>query len=319
MSPADAVQRRSDAAVRREYLRHPTGFAFAVAAERQRLDPIANLDPSARHATRHESPHESVVLDHRHQHPERLLRRSGWGRDALEEDIEERRHAAAALSARAGARPRGRDWRRPRARRRDGGEIELFVVRAHGREEVEEFALHLGASVGGNPVAIHLVHDDDGAEALLKRLGEDKLGLRHGTLGGVHEEKAAVDHVEDTLHLAAEIGVAGGVDGVEVHERQGKEVYLELMVMPRSFSRALLSMRRSEAFCPPWDMRVSRSVVLPWSTCAMMAKLRTPVADSAEGGASASSADRAADVEAVNQRCRSGGDQWVPAVERSTS
>ena len=106
---------------------------------------------------------------------------------------------------------------------------------------------------------------------------------------------------------------------LNTQSRQGNDVYLELMVMPRSFSRALLSMRRSEAFCPPWFISVSSSVVLPWSTCAMMAKLRTPVADSAEGGASASSADRAADVEAVNQRCRSGGDQWVPAVERSTS
>ena len=56
-------------------------------------------------------------------------------------------------------------------------------------------------------------------------------------------------------------------------------VFLARMVMPRSFSRTLLSMARSEICCPWPSSRVcwsrpSTRVVLPWSTCEMMAMLR---------------------------------------------
>src|SRR5574340_635291 len=52
------------------------------------------------------------------------------------------------------------------------------------------------------------------------------------------------------------------------------------MVMPRSFSRSLLSMTRSatcwwEANVPAWLSSLSTMVVLPWSTWAMMAILRS--------------------------------------------
>ena len=61
-----------------------------------------------------------------------------------------------------------------------------------------------------------------------------------------------------------------------VTPRHGNEVYLLLIVIPRSFSSALLSMRRSVAtVCAPCFMSVSSSVVFPWSTCAMIAKFLT--------------------------------------------
>ena len=44
---------------------------------------------------------------------------------------------------------------------------------------------------------------------------EHELGLRHRPLGGVDEQEHAVDHAEDALDLAAEVGVAGGVDDVD--------------------------------------------------------------------------------------------------------
>src|SRR5680860_924505 len=56
-------------------------------------------------------------------------------------------------------------------------------------------------------------------------------------------------------------------------------VFLERMVMPRSRSRSLLSMIRSDVISrassvPDWRNRQSTSVVLPWSTCAIIAILR---------------------------------------------
>ena len=54
-----------------------------------------------------------------------------------------------------------------------------------------------------------------GEQAAGQRLADDELGLRQHALGGVHQHDGAVHHVQDALHLAAEIGVAGGVDDVD--------------------------------------------------------------------------------------------------------
>ena len=47
-------------------------------------------------------------------------------------------------------------------------------------------------------------------------LGEHKTGLRHGTLCGIDEQDDAVHHGQHALHLAAEIGMSGGVDDVDL-------------------------------------------------------------------------------------------------------
>jgi hypothetical protein len=43
----------------------------------------------------------------------------------------------------------------------------------------------------------------------------DELGLRHRAFGAVDQQDDPVDHAEDALHLAAEVGVAWGVDDVD--------------------------------------------------------------------------------------------------------
>ena len=63
--------------------------------------------------------------------------------------------------------------------------------------------------------AVHLVDDDDRAQAQLQRLAQHELGLRQRPFGGVAEQDHAVHHREDALDLAAEIGVAGGVHDVD--------------------------------------------------------------------------------------------------------
>ena len=54
-----------------------------------------------------------------------------------------------------------------------------------------------------------------GRRPCFERLGDHELGLRQRPFGGVDQHDGAVDHVEDALHLAAEIGVAGRVDDVD--------------------------------------------------------------------------------------------------------
>ena len=63
--------------------------------------------------------------------------------------------------------------------------------------------------------AVDLVDDDDGLEPHLERLRHHEFGLRQRALGGVDQHQRAVNHVEDALDLAAEIGVARRVDDVD--------------------------------------------------------------------------------------------------------
>ena len=69
----------------------------------------------------------------------------------------------------------------------------------------------VGIGVG----AVDLVEAEDRAQAHLQRLGQHELGLGHDAFFGVDQEDAAVHHAQDALDLAAEVGVAGGVDDVD--------------------------------------------------------------------------------------------------------
>ena len=91
-------------------------------------------------------------------------------------------------------------------------EIELVVIGFERQEQIEDvFQRLLGLGV----VAVDLVDDDDRLEAQLQRLGQHEFGLRHDALGRIDQEHHAIDHGQDALHLAAEIGVAGRVDDVD--------------------------------------------------------------------------------------------------------
>ena len=48
-----------------------------------------------------------------------------------------------------------------------------------------------------------------------QRLAQHEAGLRQRPLGRVDQQQHPVDHRQPALHLAAEVGVAGGVDDVD--------------------------------------------------------------------------------------------------------
>ena len=93
------------------------------------------------------------------------------------------------------------------------GEIELRLVGVEVDEEVVDFVEDfLRARVG----AVDLVDDDDGRQLGFERLREHVARLRQRAFGGVDEQHDAVDHLERALHFAAEVGVAGRVDDVDL-------------------------------------------------------------------------------------------------------
>ena len=88
----------------------------------------------------------------------------------------------------------------------------MLVGRVEVGEQVEDFVDDLDVALFR---LVDLVDAHDGAQADLQRLGDHELGLRHRAFGRVDKNDRAVDHVEDALYLAAEVGVAGRVDDVD--------------------------------------------------------------------------------------------------------
>ena len=98
------------------------------------------------------------------------------------------------------------------ARTVEDREIELLVGGVERGEQVEHLVDDLDMA---RVRPVDLVDDDDRLQADLERLADDELGLRHRAFGGVDQHDAPIDHGQDALDLAAEIGVAGRVDDVD--------------------------------------------------------------------------------------------------------
>ncbi len=98
--------------------------------------------------------------------------------------------------------------------------------------------------------AVYLVDYHDDPVAQLQGLRKHKAGLGHGALGGVHQQDNAVDHLQNALHLAAEVGVARGVDDVYLRvfiidgDIFGKDCYaplpLQVVVVEDKFAGILI-------------------------------------------------------------------------------
>ena len=137
---------------------------------------------------------------------QRTVRIVGAHRHMRKDGFEQRPHAVALLFE-AGGRP---SFQRGGVNNR---EIHLLFGCAELVEEIE--------GVIHNPVracarAIDFVDDDDRLQPLRQRLARDEARLRHRAIDRIDEQQHAVHHRQHALDFAAEIGVAGGVDDVDV-------------------------------------------------------------------------------------------------------
>ena len=110
----------------------------------------------------------------------------------------------------------GRARRTRLARGEDVREIELLFVGPQLHERVEHLVEHL-VRPGVGPV--DLVDHDDRPDVARERLAQHELRLRHRPLEGVDQHQRTVGHLKRPLDLAAEIGVAGRVDDVDLGGR----------------------------------------------------------------------------------------------------
>ena len=141
-------------------------------------------------------------------------------------------------------------------------EIELLGLCVERDEEIEDLLQHFEVALVG---AVDLVDRDDRAEALRQRLAEHELGLRHRAFDGIDEDHDAIDHREDALDLAAEIGVAGGIDDVDprvlpdqrgdLGEDGDAALALEIVAVHRAFFDALVVAERARLLEQDVDQR----------------------------------------------------------------
>ena len=132
---------------------------------------------------------------------------------------------------------------------------------------------------------VRLVDDENHRKVRGQRLAQHEPGLRQRTLGRVDQQQHPVHHRQPALHLAAEVGVPGGVDDVDHRHRpvrvmavhggvlgQDGDALFPLQVA--AVHHAFLQSSPRSCSAPDCRSIASTSVVLPWSTCATMATLR---------------------------------------------
>ena len=223
---------------------------IAVAIEH--LDRRVGADRAGEDAPGDDAPEIGIGLEQRAEHAEAAgadLRRL----DMLQHQVEQRRHVL--------FRPVGRK-RHPALL---GGavedrKVELLVGRVERGEEIEHLVDHLARPRVG---LVDLVDADDGFQPDLQRLADHELGLRHRPFGGVDQDDRAVDHREDALDLAAEIGVAGRVDDIDPNvlphhrgrlgENGDAALALEVVRIHDPFGDALVVAKRARLLKEPVD------------------------------------------------------------------
>ena len=163
------------------------------------------LDGAPLNAADGNAAHEVVVVDGGDQHLEGGLGVALGGGDILQNGLEQGHQIGAGHVGRVGGGTLT-------AGAEEGGGVQLLVGGVQIHQQLQHLVHHLVDALVG---AVDLVDDHDDPVAQLQGPGEHEAGLGHGALSGVHQQDDAVDHLQDTLHLTAEVGVARGVHDVD--------------------------------------------------------------------------------------------------------
>ncbi len=127
-------------------------------------------------------------------------------------------------------------------------EVELLLRGVQGEHKVKYgFVRRFGIAVW----LVDFVDDDDGLEAHLQGLLKHEAGLGHGAFKGVDQQQYAVGHVQNALDLTAKVGVAWGVNDVDLNvlvpnadilgENGDTALTLQIVVVQNQFPRFLVA------------------------------------------------------------------------------
>jgi hypothetical protein len=91
-------------------------------------------------------------------------------------------------------------------------ELNLFVA---GVEIDKQFVDLVDYFFGPRILAIDFIDHGDCGQPRLQSFAQDESRLRQASFGGVDQEHYAVNHLQNALDLAAEVGVAGRIDDID--------------------------------------------------------------------------------------------------------
>ena len=203
---AHLIDRDALQAAEGEQLGQAAGFDH-LAVEVADLDRHVQRGPALLDAAGEHAAEEGVGLQDGGDHAERRGDVQIRGRDMAQDEVEQRVQVLARVVE-------FRDGPALAARGEEHREVELLLVGTQRGEQVEHLVMDV---IRAGVATVDLVDHHDRLQAAGQRLAEHEFGLRQHALGGVDQDDGAVDHVQDALDLAAEIGVAGGVDDVDAH------------------------------------------------------------------------------------------------------
>ncbi len=167
---------------------------------------VARADAAVDHAAQRDAAHVVIVVVVGDQDLQRRVRISLRSGDELVDGLEERLQVLLGIGELEGAGALAGDGV-------EDGELDLVLAGVEVDVEVVDLVQDL---FHARVLAIDLVDDHDRGEVQLQGLSQHESRLRQGPLRGVHEEEDAVHELQDALNLAAEVGVAGGVEDVDL-------------------------------------------------------------------------------------------------------
>ena len=185
-----------------------SGGAGAVVLHNQDL--VALVDGAGVHATDADTADEVGVVDGHALHGQRgVLVNLGRGH-VVDDHVEQRVHVHIAIvGVKAGKAIHGAGVDHVLH-----GKLELVVGGTQVGHEVQAVVVGL---LGVGARTVDLVDDDHDLEAGVDSVAQHEAGLGHGALKSVNQQQGAVGHTQHALDLAAKVGVARGVDDVDLN------------------------------------------------------------------------------------------------------
>jgi len=91
-------------------------------------------------------------------------------------------------------------------------EVQLLFVRIKRSEQIEHFIEHFNRALVG---LVDLVDRNDRPQPQLQGLREHEFRLRHRAFRGIDKQDHAIDHMQNTFDLSAEVRMSGRVDNID--------------------------------------------------------------------------------------------------------
>ena len=167
---------------------------------------LIHTDRSIIHLTDTDTAYIFIVVDRADEHLSPGFRISFGSGNIIDNSLKQRLHACA-RAAQIQCRDSGF------GRSKNEGAVNLLVAGAQIHQKFQNLVNDLSRAGTGT---VNLVDTDNDRKIQGHCLAQNETGLGHGAFKCVYDQDYAVDHLEYTLHLSAEIRVSGRINDINL-------------------------------------------------------------------------------------------------------